>query len=50
MYLIVGVTFGLTLVLRIQFFDFMRETLYEHALEHLKAGGPEKMGRFFFLQ
>ena len=40
------------LVLRSQFFEYLRETLYKHALEHLEAAGPEKeMGRFlFFLQ
>jgi len=32
MYLILGGKFGLTLVLRSQFFDFSRETLYKHAL------------------
>ena len=38
------------LVLRSQFFEFMRETLYKHALEHLEAAGPEKkVSHFFFL-
>ena len=38
------------LVLRSQFFDFFRETLYKHALEHLEAAGPEKnSGSFCFL-
>ena len=34
---ILGVKFDLTLVLRSQFFDVLRETLYKHALEHLEA-------------
>ena len=47
-YSIFGVKFGLILVLRSQFFDFLRETLCKHALEHLEAAGPdEKMGHFF---
>ena len=52
MYSISGAKIGLKLALRSQFFDFLRETLYKHALEHLEAPGPEnKMGRFcFFLQ
>ena len=29
------------LFLRSQFFDFLREFLYKHALEHLEAAGPE---------
>ena len=45
-----GVNFDLLLVLRSQFFDFLRETFYKHALEHLEAAGPEKkMGHFFVL-
>ena len=44
-----GVTFDLTLVLRSQVFNFLRETLYKLALEHLEAAGPEKKGSFFFL-
>ena len=27
----------------------MRETLHKHALEHLKAAGPEKQWAIFFL-
>ena len=43
-----GVKVDLILVLRSQFFEFLRETLYKHALEHLEAAGPEKqMGHFF---
>ena len=42
-----GDKFDLILVLRSQFFDFLRETLYKHALEHPEAVGPEK--RSFFL-
>ena len=37
------------LVLRSQFFDFLRETIYKHALEHLEAAGPEKKWAVFFL-
>ena len=33
---ILGVKFDLILVLRSQFFDFLRETLYKHALVHRK--------------
>ena len=47
-----GVKFDLILVLRSQFFEFLREKLYIHALEHLEAARPEKeMAQFFlFLQ
>ena len=39
------------MVLRSQFFDHLRETLYKHALEHLEAARPEKKGIFsFFLR
>ena len=31
-----------------QFFDCLRETLYDHALEPLEAARPEKMGNFCF--
>ena len=39
-----GVKFDLPviLVLRSQFFEYSRETLYKHALEHLEATPPEK--------
>ena len=47
MYSILGVKSDLILVLRSQFFDFLRETLYKRALEHLEAAGPEKKGSFF---
>ena len=46
---ILGDKFDLILVLRSQFFDFLRETLYKHYLEHLEATGPEKYELFFFL-
>ena len=40
----------LILVLRSQFFEYIRETLYKHALEHLDAAGlEEERGHFFFL-
>ena len=39
----------LILVLRSQFFEYLRETLYKHALEHLEAARSEKkMVHFFF--
>ena len=44
-----GVKFDLILVLRSQFFDFLRKTLYKRALEHLEAAGPEKKWATFFL-
>ena len=47
MYSILGVKFNFVLVLRSQFFEFLRETLYKHALEHLKAAGSEKRAIFF---
>ena len=37
-----SVKFDFILVPRSQFFDFLRETSYKHALEHLEAAGPEK--------
>ena len=49
-YSILGVKFDLIMVIRSQFFEFLRETLYKHNLEHLGAAGPEKkMALFFFL-
>ena len=47
MYSISGAKIGLKLALRSQFFDFLRETLYKYALEHLEAAGPEKKCFFF---
>ena len=44
-----GVQFDVISVLRSQFFDLLRKTLYKHALEQLEAAGPEKKGSFFFL-
>ena len=39
------------MVLRSQFFDFLRETLYKHALEHLEAARMGKNGKLsFFLR
>ena len=46
-YSISGVKFDLILVLLSQFFEYLRETSHKHALEHLKAARPEKMGIFF---
>ena len=43
-----SVKFDFILVPRSQFFDFLRETSYKHALEHLEAAGPEKNRSFFF--
>ena len=47
-YSILGVKFDLILVLRSRFVEYLRETLYKHALEHLEAARSEKQ-RFFFL-
>ena len=47
-YSISGVQFDLILVLRSQFFEYLRETLYKHALEHLEAARPEKKWAIFF--
>ena len=49
MYSILGVKIDLILVLRSQFFEFLCETFYKHALEHLEAAGPENNGSFFIL-
>ena len=40
--------FDLMLVLRIQFFECLRETLYKHALEHLEAVVVQKKNGSFF--
>ena len=42
----------LILALRSEFFDFLRETLHKHALEHLNAAasGKKIVNFFFFLQ
>ena len=46
--MISDVKFDSTLVLRSHFFEYLRETLYKHALEHLEAVRPvNKMGHFF---
>ena len=47
-YSILGVKFDLILVLRSQFFELLRETLYKHALEHLEAAPPGKKWVIFF--
>ena len=49
-YSILGVKIDVMLVLRSQFFEFLRETLYKHALGHLEAAGPEKERSHFFFQ
>ena len=41
-YSILGVKFDLILVLRSRFVEYLRETLYKHALEHLEAARSEK--------
>ena len=46
-YSIMGVKYNLVLVLRSQFFEYLRETLYKHALEHLEAARSAKMFCFF---
>ena len=47
MYSILGVKYNSILVLRSHFFEFWRETLYKHALEHLEEAGSEKKGVIF---
>ena len=42
------VNYDLILVLRSQFFEYLRETLYKHALERLEAARPEKINGSFF--
>ena len=37
-----GVKLDLILALRSQFLEYLRETLYKHALEHLEAARPDK--------
>ena len=37
------------MVLRRQFIDFLRETLYKHAVEHLEAAGLEEQGSLLLL-
>ena len=49
-YSVLGVEFDFKLVLLSQFFEFLRETLYTHALEHPEASGPEKKWVIFFLE
>ena len=41
-----GVKFDFILVLRSQFFEYMRQLLYKHALEHLEVARIEKKGNF----
>ena len=41
-YSILGVINDIILVLRSQFFEYLRETLYKHALEHLEAARSEQ--------
>ena len=52
-YSILGAKFDLIVVLCSQFSERFRETLYEHALEHLEAARPDKKWviflSFFFL-
>ena len=38
----------LVLVLRSQFFEYLRETWYKHAFEHLEAARSEKKGKNLF--
>ena len=45
--LVLGVKVGLILVVRSQIFEYLCETLYKHALEHLEAACSEKNGSFF---
>ena len=43
-----GVKYDLILVLRGQLSEYLRETLYEHAWEHLEAPRSEKKGESLF--
>ena len=47
-----GVKCDFILVPRSQFFEYLRETLYKHALEHLEVARSEKKKekRVFFLR
>ena len=49
-YFTLGVQIDLILVLRSQFFEYLREPLYQQALEHLEAARPEKKLVLFFFQ
>ena len=49
MYPPIHLTYGLILVLRSQFFDYLRETFFKHALEHLEAARSENKGKQCFL-
>ena len=40
-----GRKYDLILVLRSQFFEYLRETLYKHALTHLEGARSEKNGK-----
>ena len=44
-----GVKFDLKLALRSHFFDFLRETWYKHALEHLEAAGLPTVNAYQYL-
>ena len=46
-YSVLGIKVDLILVLRGQFFEYLRETLYKHVLGHLEVARPEEKGRFF---
>ena len=46
-YSILGDNYYLMLVRRSQFFEYLRETLHKHALEHLEAGRSEKSEHLF---
>jgi len=46
-YSILGDKYYLLLVRRSQFFEYLRETLHKHALEHLEAGRSEKSEHLF---
>ena len=48
-YSIFGVAYDLILVLRSHFFEYLCETLYKHASEHLEAADPENKWVFFSL-
>ena len=39
---IFGITYDVVLVLRSQFFHYLRETVFKHTFEHLEAARSEK--------
>ena len=44
-----GVKYDVILVLRNQFFEYLRQTLYRHALEHLEAARSENIYIYVYI-